>query len=306
VETLLGRLDRKIFRTLRGSRWLQHEYLSLNRRVSRVWGRDRRYAVAVPGCGSMRLNKVDLVNLYLYYFGIWEPGLTQVVSRALRPGDVFVDVGANLGYYTLLGSRLVGEAGEVIAIEASPSVFAILEEHVRLNARNNVKLFNVAAADAPGHLDIYAGPRDNVGTTSTLLGPKHRYEARVQALPLDELLRASDLQRVRCVKIDVEGGEFQVVQGMRASIAKLPADCSVLLEVSVRALHEQGHDVADLLQPFSEQGFQAFQVENQYEEAFYADFRAPRIAACRLDDLRKQDVADLLLTRREPTACVPS
>ena len=102
METLLGRLDRKIFRALKGSRWLQHEYLSLNRRLSRAWGRGRRYAVAIPGCGSMRLNKVDLVNLYLYYFGVWEPGLTQVVTRALRPGDVFVDVGANLGYYTLL------------------------------------------------------------------------------------------------------------------------------------------------------------------------------------------------------------
>jgi len=252
--TTLGRLDRRIFRALKGSRLLQHEYLSLNRRLNRALAGGRRYGVAIPGCGLMHLNKVDLVNLYLYYFGTWEPGLTQIVARSLRPGDVFLDVGANIGYYTLLASHLVGDAGQVMAVEASPSIFQVLEEHVLLNRRTNVRLFNVAAADAPGHLDIFAGPRDNIGTTSTLLGPKHRYEARVEALPLDDLLTSTDLQRVKCIKIDVEGGEFQVVQGMRASIAELAVDCTVLLEVSARRLHGMGHDVTDLLRPFRRTG----------------------------------------------------
>jgi FkbM family methyltransferase len=150
--------------------------MSLNRRVARAFASTRQHAVNIPDCGTMYLNKIDLVNLYLYYYGTWEPGLSRIAAQALRPGDTFVDVGANIGYYTLLASKIVGAQGQVIAIEASPSVFQALQQHVQVNGRTNIRLFNVAASDVPGEMEIYKGPRDNVGTTSTLPGDRHRLE----------------------------------------------------------------------------------------------------------------------------------
>jgi hypothetical protein len=66
AESTLCTLDRRIFRALKGSR-LQHRYMSLNGRVSRAFASTRQYAVNIPACGTMYLNKIDLVNLYLYY-----------------------------------------------------------------------------------------------------------------------------------------------------------------------------------------------------------------------------------------------
>jgi hypothetical protein len=141
-----------------------------------------------------------------------------------------------------------------------------------------------------------------VGTTSTLPGERHRFEARVPALPLDTLLDGMDLSRVKCIKVDVEGGEYQVVAGMRKSIAQLPTDVTVLLEVAVARLRALGHDLAGFLSPFTSQGFRLFRVENRYDEDFYANFQGPQIAPCTVGDLAAEVVVDLLLTRTEPRA----
>jgi FkbM family methyltransferase len=179
-------------------------------------------------------------------------------------------------------------------------VFQTLQQHVQINGRANIQLFNIAAADVPGEMKIYKGPGDNVGTSSTLPGDRHRFEAQVPALPLDTLLEAVDLSRVRCIKVDVEGGEYQVVAGMRKSISALPEDVTVLLEVAVGHLRALNHDLGRLLSPFTTQGFQLFRVENRYDEAFYAHFQSPKITPCTVEDLAADVVVDLILTRSDP------
>src|SRR5208282_4953475 len=69
----------------------------------------------------MYCNTSDLIQFFIFHFGVWEPDVSRVIERNLDLGDVFVDAGANVGYYTLLGSRRVGPSGKVISIEASPS-----------------------------------------------------------------------------------------------------------------------------------------------------------------------------------------
>ena len=95
-----------------------------------------------------------------FVFGIWEPNLTNFVQQRLRVGDTFVDVGANLGYYSLLASKLVGALGHVVAIEASPAIAAHLTKNLHLNNATNVRVVNAAAADRAGTLALYRGPSD--------------------------------------------------------------------------------------------------------------------------------------------------
>lgn len=64
----------------------------------------------------------DILHQYIYYFGVWEPHLTNWIGQQLAPGDTFIDVGANVGYFSLLASRLVGKSGVVVAIEPSPTI----------------------------------------------------------------------------------------------------------------------------------------------------------------------------------------
>ncbi|HEY3128368.1 MAG TPA: FkbM family methyltransferase, partial [Acidobacteriota bacterium] len=89
----------------------------------------------------------DIVGRYIYYFGIWEPNLTNWISERLLAGDTFVDVGANIGYYSLLASKLVGESGRVVAVEALPQIFGILRDNLQANCAGNVRPVNIAAWD---------------------------------------------------------------------------------------------------------------------------------------------------------------
>ena len=98
------------------------------------------------------------------------------------------------------------------------------------------------------------------------------------AVPVDTLLDGIDLSRVKCIKIDVEGGEYQVVAGMRKSIAQLPADVTVLLEVAVERLRALDQDVAGLLSPFTSQG-PLFRVEGATTKTSMRTFKPLDCAA---------------------------
>jgi hypothetical protein len=78
----------------------------------------------------------DLIQQWVYYFGIWEPALTTWIRRRLRRGDLFVDVGANIGYFALLASKAVGRSGRVVAIEASAVIFDSLRRNIVANGRD--------------------------------------------------------------------------------------------------------------------------------------------------------------------------
>jgi hypothetical protein len=92
----------------------------------------------------------DLIQRHIFYFGVWEPNLTSFLASRLRDGDVFVDVGANIGYFSLLASRLVGRHGKVVAIEASPNIFAMLSANLARNGAANVEAINIAVSDRVG------------------------------------------------------------------------------------------------------------------------------------------------------------
>src|SRR5262249_887460 len=97
----------------------------------------------------------DFIQRFIYFFGMWEPCLTCWILEQLAPGDVFIDVGANIGYYSLLASKLVGEFGLVVAIEPSPTIFNTLKNNLALNKARNIRLVNMAVSDRPQGLRLF-------------------------------------------------------------------------------------------------------------------------------------------------------
>src|SRR4051794_22516198 len=83
---------------------------------------------------TMAGNTADMIQRYLYLFGVWEPALTAWLRPRLLPGRTFVDVGANIGYFSLLAARLGGATSRVVAVEALPATFALLKDNVARNA----------------------------------------------------------------------------------------------------------------------------------------------------------------------------
>ncbi len=187
-----------------------------------------------------------LVQRRLFHFGIFEPNLTDWLWNALEPGDVFVDVGANVGYFTLLAARAVGPTGSVVAIEPAPSTFAALRGNLGRNGATNVRALNLAAYDREAVLPIYTiRAEENAGGASLAkaVGP---VEAEVVARPLAQMLTAEEITRARVIKIDVEGAEVAAVTGLLPVIERMRSDAAIIVEV----LRETKADVCALLGPF--------------------------------------------------------
>lgn len=209
-------------------------------------------------------NTNDLIQRYIYYFGVWEPHLTHWIEQRLSPGDTFVDVGANIGYYSLFASNLVGNSGRVIAIEASPLICKRLQEHVHLNRAENVKVLNVAATNKREKLKIYFGPEGNIGMTSILERKGSTPECEVEGMPLPMILEPAEIKNARLIKIDVEGAEWAVVEGLYPMLQSCRRDLEIVVEINPEKLTEQGKRPDDIVNRFRASGFQAYGMENRY------------------------------------------
>lgn len=162
----------------------------------------------------------DTVHNAVYFFGVWEPALTRCISEQLSEGDIFIDVGANVGVHAMHAAQRVGRSGRVHAIEASPTIARILRRNLARNGLDHVVVtHNVAASDRPGTLTVFLHDASNLGATTTQrdnLEASRRYvgEESVAALPLADIVPLDDLLRARMIKIDVEGAEWLVLQGL--------------------------------------------------------------------------------------------
>jgi FkbM family methyltransferase len=223
--------------------------------------------------GKVSANTRDTIGKYIYYFGVWEPNLTHWIRRHLRPGDVCIDVGANIGYFSLLASLLVGDSGKVVAVEALPAIFAVLENNLKLNQARNVRAVNCAAWDAEETISIYTQPKDLPGQTTVMPAWARQWslkdKSQIPALPLSAILTPEEIKAARLIKIDVEGAESHVLEGMKALIPECRDDLEVIVEITPELLHAEGKSPRDILCFFENCGFHPYRLENDYWLAPY-------------------------------------
>ncbi len=150
--------------------------------------------------------------------GGYEPYVTQELRQLLRPGMTFLDVGANIGYFTLLAATLVGETGKVLAFEPQQANCNLLEESIVANGLQNITVYPYAAAEKAQTLTFSAGGADSNGriiNPSEILAQEHKLPT-IEAVVLDECL--ADIQRLDVVKMDIEGAEPRAWAGMQRLI----------------------------------------------------------------------------------------
>jgi len=245
----------------------------------------------------------DAIHARIFYFGVWEPALTDHFRRALRCGDIVVDIGANVGVHSLLASSLVGPQGRVHAIEASPSTFTRLRRNVEANGCANVVLHQVAVMDRHAEVTVHRNRAENIGGTTVVdavaEGLQATVEARVEARPLDDIVPLEDLLRARVIKIDVEGAEWPVLQGMREVMDRLREDVEIVVELTPEALRHHGVTTEEFLGFFAAFGFFAYRIPNDYDPRFYLDplpSRPTPFVPC------GERLVDLVMSRVRPDA----
>ena len=198
------------------------------------------------------LNPTDPVVSGALHFGVYEKAETRFFQSACRDGMTFLDVGANLGYYTALAARAVGPNGRVLAVEPDPDSFGYLEQTIAANAVGNVEAFPVAASDAPAILPLYIST-DNRGDNRLYASDGERPQVEVKARPLETLLRDNKIDTVDLIKIDVQGYEPKVIAGLRETITASP-NLTLLTEFWPQGIDEAGEDANEFLQTLRELG----------------------------------------------------
>lgn len=212
----------------------------------------------------------DLIQRYISLFGVWEPHMTRWLRGRLGAGDTFVDVGANIGYFTVLGSRLVGAKGRVVAIEASPAFHDRVLQHVRLNGCDNVRAVNAAVSDSHKTLTFVLASSNNMGANSIVPydGPAES-SFEMAARPLPEILDGDELASARVIKIDVEGAEGGVIRGLAPALGRLRPDVEIAVEVTPDRMAQLGDSIDELMATTALHGFHTYRLPTDYRPENY-------------------------------------
>ena len=230
--------------------------------AAHMWWAERVQIAKTNFGATMVVNAADIVGRYITYFGIWEPSMTAWLRATLKPGDTFVDVGANVGYFTLLASNLVGPTGRIVSVEPSAATRCILERNVSANRLSNVRIVEAAVSDRSGSLPIFS---DGVTGTATLdpgWAAKQHLEriGDVPVLPLPDLLTREERESLSVIKIDVEGLELAVLRGSQ----RLLRDHRpiVMSELMI-------DDLEAALDLMTDLGYTASEIPNDYRASSY-------------------------------------
>jgi FkbM family methyltransferase len=241
----------------------------------------------------------DTIQTVIYLTGTWEPWITGYVNSQLAPGDIFVDIGANIGYYSLLASTLIGPQGRVYAIEGSPSIFKELQRNVARNAAANVLPIHALASGTVGERKFWSGPNQNLGHSTAVESVAEaeglQFEATVRAAPVSALVPPDDLRNARMIKIDVEGAELEVMEPLFGELAHFSDRTEWAIELSQKLCPGGQRDVDRIYRAFTGAGYNAFLLPNSYSiDSYLTKARPPRLRQLSEAPLER---ADLLFSR---------
>ncbi|MBF0521778.1 MAG: FkbM family methyltransferase [Candidatus Omnitrophica bacterium] len=216
---------------------------------------------------------------YFLYKGISEREKIDQLTKIIKPGMTVLDIGANIGYYTILFSKLVGKEGKVHAFEPDALNFSYLKKNTK--GLDNVILNNAAVGEKSGDLFLYHSETLNVDCKTYDSG-ENRKKTKIACIAIDDYL--SQNQRVDFIKIDIQGFEYFAMKGMEKTIQR-SANVAMVGEYSPSGLKKSGIEPGDYLNFLETLGFKIefennFKKENltreKIDDLFYIDFFAKK------------------------------
>ncbi|MBS4027068.1 MAG: FkbM family methyltransferase [Ignavibacteriales bacterium] len=203
---------------------------------------------------------------------IYEADETRLLQSILREGDTFVDVGANIGYYSLFAGLLVKEKGRVISFEPEPFNFSYLQKNVSLNNLTNVIMEQKAISDRKGQLRLFLD-KTNSGAHHLYNLNDQAEEVIVEAITLDEYFSPSS-QRVDLIKMDIQGYEPFALKGMENIIRQNPS-LKIITEYWPPMIKKAGFNPEDYLKSLTSLGFHFTIINGQHiQNVEFASFES--------------------------------
>jgi FkbM family methyltransferase len=221
--------------------------------VARRWARRPATMVDIAGVGNFDLVLHDCPDIWISdpirRGEMVDPHILELLRELITPGSVFVDVGANIGWFTVIGSRLTGRNGRVFAIEPDPRNYEILTRNVTLNGCCNVRIDQVAAGASDATAWLYRSI-DNQGDHRLSVVSERADRIQVRVCRLDSVLRRRT-HRVDLVKIDTQGSETAVLNGMTDLLRANPR-VRLILEFWPHGLEDCGSSTTELTKALSQ------------------------------------------------------
>lgn len=203
---------------------------------------------------KMKLGRFSHHNTPLFANEAYEPGTCHILRETLKPGMTAVDAGANIGFYTLMASRLVGPQGKVFSFEASPENFAVLQDNIKLNSCSNVIAMNKAITNREGVLKLWVS-QENPASHSLFPDYESSGSAvEVEAVSLDTLFENLGWPPVDLIKLDIEGAEPLAIEGMGKLISRMKK-LNLIVELNPLALKAAGVSPQVFLRQLQQVGF---------------------------------------------------
>jgi FkbM family methyltransferase len=189
----------------------------------------------------------------------YEPHVSALLRQYLYPGDTFIDVGANVGYFTLLGASRVGPAGRVHSFEPNPRTFRELQRNAALNRFHWVSLNNLAVSNQSGIVQLWVGSEIDSGLASMRQTSELLSETIIcRSTTLDDYVAHQQLGKIRAIKLDIEGAELLALQGAQGM---LRGDCRpdlVVCEMAQSLAAAFEISLISVLRFLAEKGYQLY------------------------------------------------
>jgi FkbM family methyltransferase len=261
--------------------FLRASYALLLKRASKLTG--KTVVTDIPGIGKMQLEPWDFIDSRLLFFQTWEPAITRFMQKEILPGSVTIDIGANIGYFSLLMSRAVGPDGHVFAVEPSPDIRARLQDAIDRNGITNVTIVPYGVSDKAERRSFQLS-MDNKGASKFGEVSEDGLELR----RLQDIVPPEMFARVSLIKIDVEGMEAQVMRDLLPMIPQLPQHVSICSELRI------DDEMIEIIEQFKVHDMDTLHLPNLY--SMY-DYPAHPTEPERLVDLPKTQL-DVAFVRR--------
>jgi FkbM family methyltransferase len=194
-------------------------------------------------------------------FDLYEKDEIDLFKRVCKPGDIVVDVGANIGLYTAIAGTLVGPSGRVFAVEPDAESYYFLKQTVDANELANARLLNAAASHASGFTLLYTSSQ-NRGDNRLYGSNMADGSVQVRQIRLDDYFARQGIESVDVVKMDVQGFEGHVIEGFRETLNRSP-QLKMLMEFWPSGLRMAGTDPLALLRDVEKMGLQLFELKRR-------------------------------------------
>jgi FkbM family methyltransferase len=241
----------KFFKLLFKISFFRNRYFGFYKRIFRPYRLFRGQSAICLYDNNLKI-KVDLeewIQQHIYFLGAWDEPGSKFLKNYLKAGDIFMDIGANIGCYTMIASKIVGSEGEIHAFEPVSKVFDKLLFNIQLNNLSNISTNRKAVYETSGTLEFFVSSRENEGMSSIF---RHDTESgeieKVKAISIDEYVEKMNIQRIDMMKIDIEGAEIFALKGMKNTIKRFkPIIIMELSEDVLRNIPVESKDVLDIM-----------------------------------------------------------